>query len=58
MTLFAIAVIVSLSACKNKSGSDEPEVKPVKLLSRIIQVGGYPTPTTVFTVYTYDDKKG
>jgi major membrane immunogen (membrane-anchored lipoprotein) len=57
LTLLIVAASLLLVTCKKKSGSDEPEVKPVKLLSRIIEVSGFPTPTTMFTIYTYDDKK-
>ncbi|NRF37118.1 hypothetical protein [Pedobacter foliorum] len=57
LTLLIVTASLLLVTCKKKSGSDEPEVKPVKLLSRIIEVGGFPTPTTMFTIYTYDDKK-
>jgi len=57
LTLLIVAASLLLATCKKKSGSDEPEVKPVKLLSRIIEVGGFPTPTTTFRIYTYDEKK-
>lgn len=57
LTLLIVTASLLLVTCKKKSGSDEPEVKPVKLLSRIIEVSGFPTTTTKFTIYTYDDKK-
>lgn len=57
LTLLIVAASLLLVTCKKKSGPDEPEVKPVKLLSRIIEVSGFPKPTTKFTIYTYDDKK-
>ncbi|WP_214226094.1 hypothetical protein [Pedobacter sp. B4-66] len=57
LTLLIVAASLLMVTCRKKSGSDEPEVKPVKLLSRIIEVSGFPTPTTKFTTFTYDDKK-
>ncbi|MEJ2905228.1 hypothetical protein WAE58_22470 [Pedobacter panaciterrae] len=57
LTLLIVAVSLLLVTCKKKSGPDEPEQTPVKLLSRIIEVSGFPTPTTKFTIYTYDEKK-
>jgi len=57
LTLLIVTLSILLSACKKKSGSEDPEVVPVKLLSRIIEVSGYPKPTTTFTIYSYDEKK-
>jgi len=57
LTLLIVAASLLLVTCKKKSGSDEPEQTPVKLLSRIIEVSGFPTPTTKFRIYTYDEKK-